>query len=76
MKVNREILKSLALINQVGITMMVPIIGCVFLGIFLDKKFDTSPLILIIMIVVGITVAFRNLYMLTKSFAKTDKKRP
>ncbi len=76
MKVNREILKSLAMINQIGITMMVPIIGCVFLGIFLDTKFGTSPLVLMIMIFVGMAVAFRNLYMLTKSFAKTDKKRP
>ena len=76
MKVNKDVLKSLAMINQIAITMMVPIVGCIFLGIFLDRKLSTSPLFLIILMFVGIAVAFRNLYMITKSFAKSDKKRP
>ena len=76
MKVNREIMKSIALINQIAITMMVPIIGCVFLGIFLDRWLHTSPLFIIIMVFLGMGAAFRNLYMMTRSFAKSDKKRP
>lgn len=76
MKVNRDILKSLAMINQIAIAMMVPIIGCVFLGIFLDRWLHTSPLFIIIMVFLGMGAAFRNLYKMTKSFAKSDKKRP
>lgn len=76
MKDNRDILRSLAMINQIGITMMVPIIGCVFLGIFLDKRLGTTPWLLIVLMFVGMGVAFRNLYMITKSFSKNGKKRP
>ncbi|MDA3845087.1 MAG: AtpZ/AtpI family protein [Vallitaleaceae bacterium] len=75
MKKSHETLKALGLLNQIAITMMVPIIGCVFFGIFLDKKLGTTPWLLIIFMFIGIGVAFRNLFVITKSFAKTDKKK-
>ena len=76
MKVNREIMKSIALINQIAISMMVPIIGCIFLGILLDRWLGTSPLFIIIMVFLGMGAAFVSLYKITKSFSKNDKKRP
>lgn len=76
MKIDSEILKAIGMINQIGISMMVPIIGCLFLGKFLDDKLSTKPWLLIIFIIIGIMVAFRNLYAITKSFSKSGKKRP
>ena len=76
MKMNRDILKGIAFVNQIGITMMIPIIGCIFLGIFLDKKLGTTPWLLLVFMFIGMGVAFRNLYMLTKSFSESKKKRP
>ena len=74
MKFDSNTLKALSLLTQVGVSMMVPIIGCLWLGQFLDKKLDTSPWLLIIFIILGVLAAFRNLYMLTVSFTKTEKK--
>lgn len=73
---NREILKSLAMINQIGISMMVPIIGCVFVGIFLDRWLGTTPWLLIILMFLGMGASFRNLFKMTKSFSEKGKKRP
>lgn len=63
-KQTRSIMQNLALVSQVGIMMIVPILGCVWLGQFIDKKLGTGSLFLIIGIVLGVGAAFRNLYQL------------
>jgi len=39
---------------------------CIFLGVFaglwLDKKFDTSPILVIVGLILGITIAFYGVY--------------
>ncbi|MEG0951147.1 MAG: AtpZ/AtpI family protein, partial [Niameybacter sp.] len=40
-------LRSLALLEQVGLSMAIPIFLCVFLGIFLDNVTNKSPLFLV-----------------------------
>jgi F0F1-type ATP synthase assembly protein I len=75
MKLNNDILKALGLINHIAIAMMVPIIICLFIGVYLDNKFDKSPLFLSIFLVIGIAASFRNLYMMTKTFSEDKKKR-
>ena len=69
-----ELIKAIAMINQIGIAMIIPILGCIFIGIFLDNKFDTSPWFLLTFIFIGIGVAFRNLFKMTKSFTKKKDK--
>ena len=56
--------KAFSLLSQVGIHMLVPIILCLFIGKWLDKKFGTNILFLIIFIVLGVLSSFRNLYVL------------
>jgi len=63
-------MKNLALISQVGIMMVVPILGCVWIGQFLDKKLGTGSLFLIIGIILGVGAAFRNLYQLAMHQSK------
>lgn len=75
MKFSREIIKNFSLISQLGISMVVPILMCLFLGIWLDKTFGTEPLFLIIFIILGVLSSFRNMYVLTMSTIEKDKKK-
>ncbi|MDW7662946.1 MAG: AtpZ/AtpI family protein, partial [Bacillota bacterium] len=62
MKKNQNnILQNLALLSQVGIMMIVPIIGGVFIGNWLDRKFGDGSIFLIICLLLGVGASFRNL---------------
>lgn len=65
MKYNRSVWQSLTMISQFGINMLVPVLACSFLGIFLDKKFETSYLV-IILFFVGAAAGGRNCYRFAK----------
>ncbi len=70
---NKGILQNLALISQVGIMMLVPIIGGVLVGAFLDRLAKTTGIFLIIFVILGVGSAFRNLYVLSVQQSKTYK---
>ncbi|MBS4538330.1 AtpZ/AtpI family protein [Clostridium sp. D2Q-11] len=62
-------LKYLVLISQIGISMTVPIVAGIFLGKILDDKLGTNVLFLAIFSIIGIVVAFMNLFkMVTHDF--------
>ena len=65
MKYNKEVYRSLAQILQFGINMLVPIFLCLFLGIFLDRIFHTS-FIVIILFFIGAMAGARNVYIFAK----------
>lgn len=67
-------LSALALVEQVGLSMIIPIFLCVFIGNFLDKATDKSPLFLVIFIVLGVGSAFRNLFYIIGKEAKKGRK--
>lgn len=70
----RSWVPALALFNQVGIAMLIPIFMCTFIGIFLDKATGLEPLFLIIFILLGVGAAFRNLfYIIGKEVKKSEK---
>ncbi|MDK2867777.1 MAG: synthase protein [Clostridiales bacterium] len=77
-KQTKSIMENLALLSQVGIMMIVPIFGGVFIGQFLDRKFGNGSLFLIVGIVLGVGAAFRNLYQLaqTKGREYEDSETP
>ncbi len=64
--------KSLTMLLQVGITMMVPIFLCVALAVWLDSVFDTIAFMPVFLIL-GIGAAFRNAWLLVKSYTKNDR---
>ena len=72
-KTTKSTMENLALISQVGIMMIVPVVFGVFAGNFLDVKFNTSPIFLIIMIILGVGSAFRNLMHLATTKSKEYK---
>lgn len=68
------IARSFMMISQIGISMLVPVFLCLFLGIKLNEWLNTVyfvPLFLFL----GMGAAVRNVYYLTKSFYAGDKKR-
>ncbi len=77
-KSSKSILQNLALISQVGIMMLVPILGGVLLGAFLDQFFKTGGIFLIIFVLIGVGTSFRNLYMLSIRQTRdyTDSENP
>jgi len=67
--------ENLALLSQVGIMMVVPIIGGLFVGKWLDEKFGTTPIIMLVCILLGAISAFMNLYKFTMAAGRKDKRK-
>ncbi len=66
--------KNLTLISQLGFNMITPILLCTLLGAFIDEKLATSPIFLLILMILGVAAAFRNLFYHTgKQIKKEDK---
>ena len=72
MKKNNDVIKGIMMITQIGLTMLVPIFLCVFIGYQLDRHFRTG-FWFIIFLILGVMAAFRNVYVLTKGFYAKDK---
>jgi len=70
-KYKKSVFKSLALITQLGISMMVPIALCVALGVWIDSKFDTYWVIPLLFL--GMAAGGRNVYRLAMAAAKSDE---
>lgn len=71
-KYNKEVYRSLTLITQFGINMLVPIFLCTFLGIFLDNKLGTN-FIVIILFFIGAIAGARNIYIFAKGIYDKPK---
>lgn len=59
-----KMLENLALLSQVAFMMITPILLSVLLGKFLEDRFDTGGILLLISILLGTGAAFMNLYKL------------
>lgn len=69
---DKSVYRSLILITQISINMLVPICMMTLLGIYLDQRFDTA-FITIILFVLGALAGGRNVYRLA---VQTDKEKP
>lgn len=74
MKYDRNVYRSLIMISQFGLTMIVPILLCTFAGDFIDKKLGTS-FIVVIFFFIGALAGFRNVYVLVKKMGKDEGER-
>ena len=68
----REFMKMITCVTQFGISMLVPVIMCFFVGLWLDKKLDTSY-IAIVLFFVGAVAGARNVYILAKKYSGEGK---
>jgi ATP synthase protein I len=70
----KKIVYALTMVTQIGITMLVPIFMCIFLGIWLMKYVD-NPLVIVFFSFFGFAVAFRNTYILVSRMFIKDKEK-
>ncbi len=64
MKYKKSVYTTFAMISQVGISMVVPILLCTYAGVWLEKKFSFP--FTVIMIVVGVLAGVRNVVVMVK----------
>lgn len=69
----KNVYKSLAMISQVGIAMLVPIFLCCMLGLFLRNKFGIPAFLPLFF--VGALAGMRNVYIMLSAIFKEDEKK-
>ena len=72
-KYKSSVYQTFALVTQFGISMLVPIFLCSFLGKFLDDTFCTSYWF-IILFFVGALAGFRNIFIMAKKTYEPKEK--
>ena len=72
----RNVLKTLGQVSTVGISMAVAIAIGVFIGIQLDRWFDTDHVFFYIFLLIGIAAGFRNVFILARREMKRDDNGP
>lgn len=70
MKFDKSVFATLALVSQLGLSMIVPIVLCTYAGVWLENKFSFP--FTIILIVLGILAGGRNVYVLLKNAMKKE----
>lgn len=73
-KEKKTVLRALSMISQLGISVMVPIALCVFVGLKIDKHFNTYWVIPFLFL--GIMAGGRNAYRLAMSFVDSNDRNP
>lgn len=71
----RNFIKAWAILPQVALVMLTPILLCIVFGHFLDGLLGTDVLFLIIFTVLGVGAAFRSLYVFCMKTVKEDERR-
>lgn len=72
MKYKKSVYRNFALISQLGISVIVPIGLCIFIGVLIDKKFNSNFIIPFIFL--GIAAGARNAYRIAMASVKEEKK--
>ena len=72
MKYKKSVYRNFALISQLGISVIVPIGLCIFIGVLIDKKFNSNFIIPLIFL--GIAAGARNSYRIAMASVKEEKK--
>ncbi len=67
--------KNLALITQIGLEMVIPIIASVWLGQKIMHIMDLGPIVLLISILLGVVISFLNLFRRAVSATSESKRK-
>lgn len=60
----RDVYKTLAMVTQLGISVLAPVFLCVFAGTLIEKYFQFN--IIVPLLILGIFAGFRNMYVLAR----------
>jgi ATP synthase protein I len=63
----RKYAMQMAFASTIGIAMVLAVFGCLLLGVYLDRKFDSGHVFTVIFLLIGISAGFRNIYVLIKN---------
>jgi ATP synthase protein I len=64
---------QMAMASSIGIAMVLAIFGCLLLGSYLDRKFDSGHVFTIVFLLIGISAGFRNIYVLIQRNFRDDE---
>ena len=64
---------QMAYASSIGIAMVLAIFGCLLLGSYIDRKFDSGHVFTIVFLLIGISAGFRNIYALIKKNFRDDE---
>ncbi|MGO1468530.1 MAG: AtpZ/AtpI family protein [Tissierella sp.] len=70
---DRSALKNLALISQIGISMITPIFLGIYIGGWIDKWVGTDGVFMIIFMLLGVGGGFMNVFKITGAFKNKRK---
>jgi len=65
-----KVILALSVAFQLGFAIAIPLVGFLWLGIYLDEKFKTSPWLFILAIILGLGFAFFQLRYFILPFLK------
>ncbi len=66
----RRTLRELAYYSSLGLSVALAIFIGVGIGVYLDKRFDTSPWLMFVGLVLGIAAGYRNIGLAIKKARK------
>lgn len=73
MKDSKIVAKSLTMISQVGISMLVPIFLCCMLGLYLEKEFSFPAFVPLFFL--GALAGMRNVHVMLSAIYKEDNEK-
>ena len=62
----RKYAMQMAFASSIGIAMILAVFGCLLIGIYLDRKFDSGHVFSVIFLFIGLAAGFRNIYVLVE----------
>ena len=74
-KKKKIILFEMAYASSLGIALVLAVFGCLFLGLYIDRKLGTGSIFTLLFLAIGIAAGFRNYYVFIKRLA-ADAKEP
>jgi len=64
---------QMAYASSIGIAMVLAIFGCLLLGNYLDRKFDSGHAFTVVFLLIGIAAGFHNVYkLIEKNFQDAE----
>ena len=57
---------QMAFASTIGTAMILAVVGCLLIGSYLDRKFDSGHVFTVVFLFMGLAAGFRNIYVLIK----------
>lgn len=74
MKNQRQVARSLAMVTQLGISMLAPVVLCAFIGEWLNRRFGWSAAAAVL-VILGIMAGARNSWILLRQINESNTGR-